>query len=108
MKKIEIVVLSIVFFVLCAAPSVSCAEDTVHYEVIGGDTLVISGTGETGSIVDFNDKIRNKKEKVKESNIRTLIIKEGITKISTQRMGLSHLERIVFPDSLVEIEVITV
>ena len=41
MKKIEIVVLSIVFFVLCAAPSVSCAEDTVHYEVIGGDTLVI-------------------------------------------------------------------
>lgn len=104
MKKIEIVVLSIVFFVLCAAPSVSCAEDTVHYEVIGGDTLVISGTGETGSIVDFNDKIRNKKEKVKESNIRTLIIKEGITKISTQRMGLSHLERIVFPDSLVEIE----
>lgn len=104
MNKIEIVVLSIVFFVLCAAPSVSYAVDTVRYEVIGGDTLVISGTGETGSIVDFNEKIKNKKEKVKESNIRTLIIKEGITKISTQRMGLSHLERIVFPDSLVEIE----
>lgn len=103
MKKIEMAVLSIVFFVLCAAPSVSYAVDTVRYEVIGGDTLVISGTGETGSIADFNDKIKNNKEKVKESNIRTLIIKEGITKISTQPRELSHLERIVFPDSLVEI-----
>ena len=44
MKKIEMAVLSIVFFVLCAAPSVSYAVDTVRYEVIGGDTLVISGT----------------------------------------------------------------
>ena len=104
MKKIEIVVLSIVFFVLCAAPSVSYAVDTVRYEVIGGDTLVISGTGETGSIVDFNEKIKKKEEKVKESNIRTLIIKEGITKISSQRSDLPHLEKIIFPDSLVEIE----
>lgn len=104
MKKIEMAVLSIVFFVLCVPTSVSYAEDTVRYEVIGGDTLVISGTGETGSIVDFNDKIKNKKEKVKESNIRTLIIKEGITKISSQRSDLPHLKKIIFPDSLVEIE----
>lgn len=72
MKNFVMVVLSIVFFVLCAAPSVSYAEDSVRYEVIGGDTLVIFGTGETGSVADFNDKIKNKNEKDKESNIRTL------------------------------------
>ena len=93
-----------VFFVLCVAPTVSYAEDTVRYEVIGGDTLIISGKGETGSIVDFTEKIKKKEEKVKESNIRTLIIKEGITKISSQRSDLPHLKKIIFPDSLVEIE----
>lgn len=36
MKNFVMVVLSIGFFVLCAAPSVSCAEDSVRYEVIGG------------------------------------------------------------------------
>lgn len=104
MKKLEIVEMLLVLLFFCAPSSVVYAEDTVRYEVIGGDTLVVSGTGETGSIVDFNEKIEKKEQRVKKSNIRTLIIKEGITKISSQRDCLPHLEKIVFPDSLVEID----
>lgn len=102
MKKVKITVVSLIFLILLVPPAAAGAEDTAHYEVTGGDTLVISGTGETGSIVDFNEKTG--KERVKKSNIRTLIIREGITKVSAQRDNLPHLEKIVFPDSLVEIE----
>lgn len=101
MNKLLIIVISMIFLFLWIPPSVMQAEDTIRFEVINGDTLVVSGTGEVGSVVDFD----RKGKKIKLSDIKKLIFKEGITKISaTHAADLIHLEKIVLPDSLVELD----
>lgn len=104
MNRLLKIIIFLMFSLFIVPSSVVYAEDVIRYDVINGDTLVVSGVGETGSIVDFNEKISNRDNKVKLSNIKTLIIKEGITKISSQRIEFPRLKRIVFPDSLIEIE----
>lgn len=98
MNKLLIVVMSMVLTLLLIPSSITYAEetDTIRYEVIDGDTLVISGMGEVNSVVDFD-------KKEKKSHIKKLIIREGITKISITQAYLLHLEKIVLPDTLVEI-----
>lgn len=76
-NKLCILVISMIFLFLWIPPSVIQAEDTIRFEVIDGDTLVVSGTGEVGSVVDFD----RKGKKIKLSNIKKLIFKEGVTKI---------------------------
>lgn len=101
MNKLRMVVLSMIFLFLWMPSSVLQAEDEIRFEVIGGDTLVVSGTGEVGSVIDFD----RKDKKIKLSNIRKLIFKEGITKISaTHARDLIHLEKIILPDSLIELD----
>lgn len=98
MNKTGIIVIVIMLFFLCVSTNSKdiYAEDMIRYQVIGGNTLVISGTGEVTSVLDFD-------ENVDRSQIKKLIIGEGITKISSTRTYLLHLERIVLPDTLVEI-----
>ena len=98
MNKTGITVMVIMLFFLCVSTNSKdiYAEDMIRYQVIGGNTLVISGTGEVTSVLDFD-------ENVDRSQIKKLIIGEGITKISSTRTYLLHLERIVLPDTLVEI-----
>ena len=73
------------------------AKTNIQYEVINGDTLVISGNGETEEAIEYG-------KEVKESKIKKLIIKEGITTTQKLRLGLfSNLKEINLPNSLVEI-----
>ena len=73
------------------------AKTSIQYEVINGDTLVISGNGETEETIEYG-------KEVKESKIKKLIIKEGITTTQKLRLGLfSNLKEIDLPNSLVEI-----
>jgi len=73
------------------------AKTNIQYEVINGDTLVISGNGETEETIEYG-------KEVKESKIKKLIIKEGITTTQKLRLGLfSNLKEINLPNSLVEI-----
>ena len=103
-KKFLRAILSVAFLLLCAPPSAAYADNTIRCEVINGDTLVVSGTGEMRSIGDFIETIGK-------SRIKKLVVGEGITKISvtkaparaTQAYLLPHLEKIILPDSLVEI-----
>lgn len=98
MNKLLIVVMSMVLTLLLTPSSIAYAEDAIRYEVINGDSLVVSGAGEMNSVVELD-------EKIKESQIKKLIIKEGITKIcSSSQVYLFPLERIVLPDTLVEID----
>lgn len=98
MNKTSISVVFMMFLFLCAASNSTSvyAEDMIHYQVIGGNTLVISGTGEVNSVLGFDKNIDR-------SQIKKLIIGEGITKISASRTELLHLERIILPNTLVEI-----
>lgn len=73
------------------------AKTNIQYEVINGDTLVISGNGETEETIEYG-------KEVKESKIKKLIIKEEITTTQKLRLGLfSNLKEINLPNSLVEI-----
>lgn len=73
------------------------AKTNIQYEVINGDTLVISGNGETEEAIEYG-------KEVKKSQIKKLIIKEGITTTQKLRLGLfSNLKEINLPNSLVEI-----
>lgn len=73
------------------------AKTNIQYEVINGDTLVISGNGETEEAIKYG-------KEVKKSQIKKLIIKEGITTTQKLRLGLfSNLKEINLPNSLVEI-----
>lgn len=73
------------------------AKTNIQYEVINGDTLVISGNGETEEAIEYG-------KEVKESKIKKLIIKEGSTTTQKLRLGLfSNLKEINLPNSLVEI-----
>ena len=56
------------------------AKTNIQYEVINGDTLVISGNGETEEAIKYG-------KEVKKSQIKKLIIKEGITKITPLGIG---------------------
>lgn len=98
MNKTGIIVIVIMLFFLCVSTNSKdiYAEDMIRYQVIGGNTLVISGTGEVNSVLGFDENIDR-------SQIKKLIIGEGITKISATRAYLLHLEKIVLPDTLVEI-----
>lgn len=98
MNKTGITVMVIMIFFLCVSTNSKdiYAEDMIRYQVIGGNTLVISGTGEISSVLGFDENIDR-------SQIKKLIIGEGITKISSTRTYLLHLEKIVLPDTLVEI-----
>ena len=57
------------------------AKTNIQYEVINGDTLVISGNGETEETIKYG-------KEVKKSQIKKLIIKEGITTTQKLRLGL--------------------
>lgn len=73
------------------------AKTNIQYEVINGDTLVISGNGETEEAIKYG-------KEVKKSQIKKLIIKEGITKITPLGIGkFEYVREIVLPDSLTEI-----
>ena len=73
------------------------AKTNIQYEVINGDTLVISGNGEAEEAIKYG-------KEVKKSQIKKLIIKEGITTTQKLRLGLfSNLKEINLPNSLVEI-----
>ena len=73
------------------------AKTNIQYEVINDDTLVLSGNGETEETIEYG-------KEVKESKIKKLIIKEGITTTQKLRLGLfSNLKEINLPNSLVEI-----
>jgi len=52
-----------------------------HLFKVSGDTLVISGNGETEEAIEYG-------KEVKESKIKKLIIKEGITTTQKLRLGL--------------------
>ena len=101
MNKLLKIIIFLIFSLLFVPSSVAYAEDMIKYEIIDDDTLIISGTGEVKSVVDFDKKIK----KIRKSDIKKLIIGEGITKIcSSSRAYLLNLEKIVLPDSLIEIE----
>lgn len=73
------------------------AKPNVQYEVINGDTLVISGNGEAEEAIEYG-------KEVKKSKIKKLIIKEGITKITPLGIGkFESVREVVLPDSLIEI-----
>lgn len=73
------------------------AKTNIQYEVINGDTLVISGNGETEETIEYG-------KEVKKSQIKKLIIKEGITKITPLGIGkFESVREVVLPDSLTEI-----
>ena len=87
MNKTGIIVIVIMLFFLCVSTNSKdiYAEDMIRYQVIGGNTLVISGTGEVNSVLGFDENIDG-------SQIKKLIIGEGITKISASHTDLLHLE----------------
>ena len=73
------------------------AKTNIQYEVINGDTLVISGNGETEEAIKYG-------KEVKKSQIKKLIIKEGITKITPLGIGkFESVREVVLPDTLTEI-----
>nr|MBP3598496.1 leucine-rich repeat protein [Eubacterium sp.] len=98
MKKTIIVSIFFVLFLFCASPEVVCAAGTMTYDVIDGDTLVISGNGELKAWLNYEDKIKKLK-------VEKLIIKEGVTKIRTSaQLYRLSVEEIVLPNTLVEIQ----
>ena len=59
MNKTGIIVIVIMLFFLCVSTNSKdiYAEDMIRYQVIGGNTLVISGTGEVNSVLGFDENI---------------------------------------------------
>ena len=73
------------------------AKTNIQYEVINDDTLVLSGNGEAEEAIKYG-------KEVKKSQIKKLIIKEGITKITPLGIGtFESVREVVLPDSLTEI-----
>lgn len=100
MNKLLKIIIFLIFSLLFVPSSVVRAEDVIRYDVINGDTLVVSGTGEACPVADF-EKIE---KKIKKIRIKKLIISEGITSISSSLPhDMRRIERIELPDTLVEI-----
>ena len=97
-NKTGVTVMVMMIFFLCVSINLKdiYAEDMIRYQVIGGNTLVISGTGQVNSVLGFDEKIDR-------SQIKKLIIGEGITKISALHTDLLHLKKVILPNTLVEI-----
>lgn len=53
MNKLLKIIIFLIFSLLFVPSSVVRAEDVIRYDVINGDTLVVSGTGETCPVADF-------------------------------------------------------
>lgn len=97
-NKTGFTVMVMMIFFLCVSINSKdiYAEDMIRNQVIGGNTLVISGTGEVNSVLGFDENIDR-------SQIKKLIIGEGITKISASHTDLLHLKKVILPNTLVEI-----
>lgn len=100
MKRYLMTVAALLLLALALPASAGRANGAVRCEVMDGDTLVISGSGEVERFAaPFTDR-----EKAEESKIRKLVVKEGITRIADfSNLAWAPLEEIVLPDSLVEI-----
>ncbi len=97
MKKFLLVSLFLSVLLFCTSPVVIHAADTMTYEVINGDTLVISGKGELKTWLNYEDKIEP-------SDVKKLIINDGITMIhKSAKLYRFSAKEIIFPDTLVEI-----
>lgn len=109
--------------ILAAAGSVSCNKETepavdlsraesesaavpderdeIHFNLVGEDTLEISGHGE---LKEIHDEYWGEDGEKSKYRIQTLIIKEGITKVSLAGTSMEYVREIFLPDSLKEID----
>ena len=83
-----------VFILICAPSPTVNANGTVRFRKISIETFIISGKGELGER-DFKER------HVSMGRATTLVIGEGITKISY--LPMPYVKKLVLPDSLLEI-----
>lgn len=113
MKKALILLAGLILSLFSA--TVIYAQNVSHYDLVDGDTVIISGTGELKSIYELYEKEKipkplrthiGKKTTTDWEDIKKIVIKNGFTKVlsSVSLSRLDSLEEIIFPDTLTEIQ----